>query len=168
MIFSVGDRYADRCLALMKKINLQEPLEYVHEHIPITVHFGVGISDYDGSSLTVTAPLEENLNHRQSAFGGSLSAIAILSGWALLFVKLKELDIKCRLVIQKTEFNFLEPVVDDFESVAELPTVEKYQRFLKILRKKGRARIVVESEVTCHGRVCGTHRGTFVAVLSER
>ena len=149
----------------MKKINLQETVDYVHEHIPITVHFGAEISDYDGSSLTVTAPLEENLNHRQSAFGGSLSAIAILSGWALLFVKLKELEIKCRLVIQKTEFDFLQPVVEDFESVAELPPAEKYERFLTILKKKGRARIVVESEVLCNGQICGKHRGTFVAVL---
>ena len=141
----------------MKKINLQETLEYVHEHIPITVHFGAEISDYDGSSLTVTAPLKENLNHRQSAFGGSLSAIAILSGWALLFVKLKELEIKCRLVIQKTEFDFLQPVVDDFESVAELPLSEKYERFLTILKKKGMARIVVESEVTCNGQNRRTH-----------
>jgi len=58
-------------------------------------------------------------------------------------------------------------VADDFESVAELPPREKYERFLTILSKKCRARIVVESEVTCHGKVCGTHRGTFVAVVME-
>jgi len=148
----------------MNEINLQETLDYVHEHIPITVQLGATISAYDGSSLTIAAPLAENLNHRQSAFGGSLSAIAILSGWALLFVKLKELGIHSRLVIQKTEFNFSSPVTADFESVSELPSTEKYDRFLTILNKKGKARLVVESQIICNGEVCGTHTGTFVAV----
>ncbi|MBK1831239.1 thioesterase domain-containing protein [Verrucomicrobiaceae bacterium R5-34] len=149
----------------MSEINLKEVLDYVQEHIPITVHLGAAIPRYDGSSLTVTAPLAENLNHRQSAFGGSLSAIAILSGWALLFVKLRELGIRSRLVIQKTEFDFLAPVTDDFESLSRLPTEQKYDRFIKMLTTKGRARLVVESEVTCDGQLCGTHKGTFVAVL---
>lgn len=149
----------------MSEVNLKEVLDYVQEHIPITVHLGAAIPRYDGSSLTVTAPLAENLNHRQSAFGGSLSAIAILSGWALLFVKLRELGIRSRLVIQKTEFDFLAPVTDDFESLSRLPTEQKYDRFIKMLTTKGRARLVVESEVTCDGQLCGTHKGTFVAVL---
>ena len=151
----------------MSEINLSEVLDYVHEHIPITVQLGASISAYDGSSLTVAAPLAENLNHRQSAFGGSLSAIAILSGWALLFVKLRELGIPTRLVIQKTEFDFLAPVVDDFESTSVLPIADKYDRFLKMLQKKGRARMVVESDVTCDGQLCGKHVGTFVAVLLD-
>ncbi len=148
----------------MNENNLQEILDYIHEHIPITVQLGASISAYEGNSLTIAAPLAENLNHRQSAFGGSLSAIAILSGWALLFIKLKELGISSRLVIQKTEFDFKAPVIDDFQSVSELPSAAKYDRFLTILNRKGKARLVVESQVTCNGQLCGTHTGTFVAV----
>lgn len=148
-----------------ENIDLQEVLEYVQEHIPITTHLGVTITGYDGSSLCVEAPLAANLNHRQSAFGGSLSAIAILSGWALLFIKLRELQIRSRLVIQKTEFDFGAPVTADFEAHSELPSSEKCERFFMMLEKKGKARMVVESKVTCNGQPCGFHRGTFVAVI---
>lgn len=147
------------------EIDLQEILEYVQEHIPITVHLGVTIESYDGVSLRIGAPLAENLNHRNSVFGGSLSSVAILSGWALLFIKLREEGIRSRLVIQKTEFDFSDPVTADFDAVSVLPSVGQYERFIKMLRRRGRARLVIPAEVTCEGKMCDTHQGTFVAVL---
>lgn len=86
-------------LYMSMEIDLNEVLEYVHEHIPITCHFGVQLANYDGSSLEVSAPLKANINHRNSAFGGSISAIGILSGWALLFIKMRELGVRNKLVI---------------------------------------------------------------------
>jgi len=65
--------------------------------------------------------LDKNINHRGSGFGGSLSAVAILSGWALLFIKMKELGMQTKLVIQSSNFEFTNPVIDDFEAVCSLP-----------------------------------------------
>ncbi|MDX8388155.1 MAG: YiiD C-terminal domain-containing protein [Ghiorsea sp.] len=144
--------------------NLSEVLAYVHEHIPITTDLGADIKSYDGDSIAISAPLDKNINHRGSGFGGSLSALAILSGWALLFIKMKELGLQTKLVIQSSSFEFTNPVVDDFETVCSLPPIKKYERFLKTLNKHGRARITVDSEVFCNGLSCGIHRGVYVAV----
>lgn len=146
------------------QIDLNEVLEYVHEHIPITSHFGVELANYTGESLEVLAPLDANINHRNSAFGGSLSAIGILSGWALLFIKMRELEMKNRLVIQSSSFQFTAPVTGDFVARCQLPEIDKYERFLKILTRKGRARIALDSEIYMDGKLCGTHRGEYVAV----
>ena len=71
-------------------MNLSEITSYIHEHIPLTSHLGAVVEAYDGKAIILSAPLTPNLNHRNTAFGGSISALGILSGWTLLFLKLKE------------------------------------------------------------------------------
>ncbi len=148
-------------------IDLNEILEYIHKHIPITSHLDASIQNYSGDAISIAAPLEANINHRNSAFGGSLSAIAILSGWALLFLKFKELGIKNRLVIQNSSFDFLAPATSDFVSIAELPDSREYEKFLKMYERKGIARIKITSTVYCDSKICGTHEGTYVVVSVE-
>ena len=152
-------------LYMPMQIDLNEVMEYVHEHIPITAHFKARLMNYDGASLEVTAPLEANINHRNSAFGGSLSAIGILSGWALLFIKMRELGVKNKLVIQSSNFQFTDPVVSNFVAYVELPTSDKYARFLKILERRGRARLELRSLIRdSDGNECGSHIGEYVVI----
>lgn len=148
--------------------DISDILAYVHEHIPITTHLGAGIKNYDGESISISAPLDANINHRDSAFGGSLSAVAILSGWALLFIKMKELGLHTRLVIQGSNFDFSNPVTDNFEAVANLPHTQDYERFIKTLTKHGRARITINSDIFCRNESCGSHQGVYVAVKIDK
>lgn len=148
-------------------INLVEVLEYIQKNIPITKDFEVSIKSYENNKLIISAPLEKNINHRNSAFGGSMSAIAILSAWGLLFIKQKELELNNTLVIQSSNFSFLHPVLNDFEAVAYLPKKENFDKFLKILHKKGKARISIYSEIIVDNKVCGTHEGVYVALRNN-
>jgi thioesterase domain-containing protein len=141
---------------------------YIHEHIPLTWHLGAQVQIYDGKKVVVAAPLAPNLNHRNTAFGGSISALGILSGWALIFMKLREYGIRNRLVIQKSSFDFLELVADNFTATSALPSEEEWQKFLRILKKHGRARITIMSMIESPAGTGGTHKGTYVALLLER
>lgn len=149
------------------KIEMNEVLEYIQKNIPITKELGVSISKYTGDLLVIDAPLAANINHKNSAFGGSLSSIAILSAWALLFVKQKELKLDVTLVIQESKFSFLLPVLKDFQALAYTPKEEDFSKFLKILNKKGKARLKIYSEIICDGKVCGTHEGSYVAIKNK-
>ncbi len=146
-------------------MNLSEVTSYIHEHIPVTSHLGAVIDSYDGEKVVITAPLKPNLNHRNTAFGGSISALGILAGWTLLYLKLKEKGIKNRLVIQKSSFDFLAPVDGDFQAVCSLPQKETWDRFLKTLAKRGRARIKVHSRIEASSGTGGNHEGAYVAVI---
>ena len=64
--------------------------DYLYNHIPITKHLGVKVLSFDGHSVKLNAPLAENINHRDSVFGGSLASVAILSGWTILHLNLLE------------------------------------------------------------------------------
>lgn len=146
-------------------MTLIELTEYINKHIPITYHLGAKVTLYDGQKLEVVAPLQPNINHRNTAFGGSISALGILSGWALLFVKLKEENLKTRLVIQKSSFDFTEPIDGDFKATCFTPSESDWSKFIKTLKKHGKARIKVESSITSVNNAGGDHSGSYVAIL---
>jgi len=146
-------------------MDLPEITSYIHEHIPLTSHLGAVVDSFDSNSVTISAPLAPNLNHRNTAFGGSISALGILSGWTLLFLKLKEYGIKNRLVIQKSSFDFQDPISDDFFATCTLPDAAIWEKFLKTLTRHGRARIAVRSRIESSSGTGGNHEGVYVAVV---
>lgn len=94
-----------------------------------------------------------------------MSALAILSGWTFLFLRLNELDIRSQLVIQKSEFNFIRPIDSDFVADTSMPSSGSWQKFLKTLDKHGRTRISIRSEVRCKSGTGGIHDGVYVAEI---
>lgn len=137
--------------------------QFIHQAFPISVEMGAKLQSYDGESVRIFAPLSYNLNHKSSAFGGSLSALAILSGWTFLYIKLSELEIRSQLVIQKSEFNFIQPVKSDFEAVTIMPSNDLWNKFLKTLDRHGQARIAIGSEIQFKSGIGGVHDGVYVA-----
>lgn len=146
---------------------MKEFTAYLHEHIPLTAALDAEVVVFDGQSLRIRAPLTPNLNHRNTAFGGSISALTILSGWGLLHLRLKEEGLRVRLVIQKSECDFSAPVDSDFSALALAPDEADWKRFLRTLKRRGRARIPVVSQVGYRGGAAGSHTGTYVAELLE-
>ncbi len=148
-------------------MNLDEVTAYLHEHIPLTIALGARVEAWDGTAVTLSAPLAPNLNHQLTAFGGSISALAILAGWTLLHLKLREEGVRCRLVIQKSSVDYLDPIVGDFQASATLPPAESWERFVETLRRFGRSRIAVTSRVESAAGLGGNHEGVYVAVRLE-
>lgn len=142
----------------------EELTAYLYEHIPITRSLGARVEHQDDRSVRLVAPLAPNLNHRATAFGGSLSTLAILSGWVLLHVQLLDRHLTGRIVIQRSAFDYEAPVDGEFSATASLPAPEAWNRFLATLARHHAARVVIHSEVTCGAVLGGRHEGTY-AVL---
>ena len=136
---------------------------YLHEHFPLSGALGVAVESWDGRTLRLRAPLAPNLNHHRTAFGGSLSALAILCGWAALHLKHGEGAGRWRLVIQRSAVDFDAPVQADFTASATIPDGAEWARFLRTLERHGRARITVGGDLLSAGRATGHHEGVFVA-----
>jgi thioesterase domain-containing protein len=148
-------------------MTLDEITAYVHAAIPITASLGARVEAYDGGSVRLSAPLAPNLNHRGTAFGGSLSAVAILSGWVLVHLKLREAGITARLVIQRSALDFEAPVDGDFTATATLPAKAAWDRFLATLTRHRSARVTVPSTLAGPSGAGGRHEGTFVATRPD-
>jgi thioesterase domain-containing protein len=137
---------------------------YLHEHIPLSQAMAVSVSSIDDGGVILSAPLQPNINHRSTAFGGSISAVAILSAWTLIHVRLQLLSIPCQIVIQSSSIDYLNPIGSDFSAHCLNPPLENWQRFIKIFSKRGKARIALEAEIHAQGSIAGKFKGEYVAL----
>jgi len=132
----------------------------LHHEIPITRTLGIRVADYDGELLRLAMPLEPNLNHKCTAFGGSLYSLAVLCGWGLLHLKLAEAGLQRHIVIQDAEIRYLAPVTTDMQVECRLDE-PAWQRFHAMLKKHGRARlgldVVIEHNGTAAVEFCGRY-----------
>lgn len=137
---------------------------YLHQHIPISLHLGAEVSEAGAERVRLRAPLAPNLNHRQTAFGGSLSALAILAGWAWLHLRLRERGHTGRIVIMRSSMEFLAPAEADFDASCAAPPPERWEQFVGTLDQRGRARLELDVELTAGGRPVATFSGQYVAL----
>lgn len=141
----------------------QDLQSYLHTHIPLSAAMQVAVVSATPDAVTLSAPLAPNINHRSTAFGGSVSTLAILSAWSLVNLRLKADGHHTRLVIQSNRMDYDAPIESDFTATAMLADTADWPAFLKMLQRKGRARIVVRSVVRCGDVVGGRFEGEFVA-----
>jgi len=146
---------------------LTEIQDYLHQHIPLSVALGVEVQHADSESVRLRAPLLANINHRETAFGGSVSAVAILSAWTLLHLRLRQEGYSCQLVIQRNSMEYRRPIADDFQAVARLVEPNAWPRFQQTLSRRGKARIRVLAVVESAGSEAGFFEGVFVALNAQ-
>ncbi len=139
---------------------------YLHEHIPLSKHLGIRVEGATLDSVRLGAPLEPNLNHRQTAFGGSISAVAILAAWSLLWCRLRGHAEGHNIVIQASAMEFLAPVTSDFSATCSVPPAEAWHRFVRSFERRGRARIELDVAVHANDAHAATFTGRFVAIRS--
>ena len=139
--------------------------EYFHNHIPLSKAMAVEVEAATPQVVRLVAPLAPNANHHGTVFGGSASAVAVLSSWGLLHVALVDANIKADLVVQKSSMNYELPITGKFTSESVAPVPEKWQRFLATLLKFKRARISMRSILNCDGKKVGEFEGDFVAII---
>ena len=136
--------------------------ELFYDKIPITRALGVRVEEYDGRRLVLTAPLKENVNHLGTAFGGSLNALAVLSGYGLLWLELR--DTECHIVIRDSSIHYDRPVHGDIRAVCVRPDEKTLEVFKRQFRQRGKARIVLDATIEDGGVTAVRFRGTFVAM----
>ncbi len=124
----------------------------------------VSVERVTPEAVVLAAPLAPNINHRETAFGGSLSALAILTAWSLLHTRLRAAGIATRLVIQRHAMDYECPALGAFTARAALAQAQDWPPFLRLLARRGRARIAVTSVLHEGGRVVGRFTGEFVAL----
>lgn len=138
---------------------------YLHEHIPITSAMEVSVGSAREDRIVLRAPLEANINHRDTVFGGSASALAILAGWALVHVRMRALGHSPRrIVIQRNRMEYDHPIEGDFSAECRAPDADAWSRFLRILDRRGMARITLDARVLFGSTVAGRFQGDYVVM----
>jgi len=143
---------------MMKAGSLQK---YLHERIPISKAMGVEVLEATLNGVKLAAPLSPNVNHRETVFGGSASAVS------LLYLRLKNENISSSIVIQKCTMTYEHPITDMFTASSVVCDLLSWEKFITTLKRKNRARVKVNSILHCNNRKVGEFEGDFVALDSQ-
>ncbi|WP_428311271.1 YiiD C-terminal domain-containing protein [Hydrocarboniphaga sp.] len=138
---------------------------FLRHSIPVLKAIDIQVRECSPQRVLIAAPLAANHNHHNTAFGGSLALISILSGWALLHVGLSDEQVDARLVVQRSECRFERPVSGDLLSEARRPDAGSWSAFIDTLRRRGKARIDLQTRVLAGGGDAVLHSATFAASL---
>jgi thioesterase domain-containing protein len=114
--------------------------------------------------VRLRAPLEPNRNHRSTAFGGSVAALATLAGWTLVHLRLVSQGLHARTVIQESTIRYDAPIHVDFEADCRAPAAGAWARFTRTLARRGKGRVRVAVTVEAEGRPAATFDGAYVAL----
>ena len=141
---------------------LRDTERFLHEQIPLTQAMGVALESYDGMQLVVTAPLEPNHNHLGTAFGGSLSALATLTGYAMLWLQLG--DRNAHIVIRESTIRYKHPVRGILRAICLRPDDATLAEFRATFADKGKAHIKLQVRIEHANQICMEFEGDFVAL----
>lgn len=141
---------------------LSETEEFLHRQIPLSRAMGVRVEGYDRQSLTLTAPAELNHNHLGTAFGGSLSALATLAGYGLLWLELG--DRECHIVIRNSSIRYLRPVRGELRAVCRRPADGEVIAFRQTFARTGKASIALPVTIAAGDQAGVEFEGVYVAV----
>ena len=140
--------------------------ELLKDKIKLYEHLGLEVVELTSSSVRFRVSLEENLNHKGTAFGGSIYAAAVLSAYALVLHGLRERKIPTdNIVIQKGEIQYLKPIESDFEVVCAFPNQDFANDFYNRLETTGRVKDTLTVKAQIANDTKATLKGTFVVRL---
>ncbi len=125
----------------------QDLENYLFEQIPLARQLGARVNALSDKFAVITAPLEPNRNHMQTAFGGSLQCLLILAAYAWLYNLMKLNAKTCHLILQKCEVEFLKPVSEEIFAKCFAPTDTLLRQFLTTYDKKGMARLELKASI---------------------
>ena len=145
-----------------------ELARYLERNIPLTRALAVEILELEPHSLSLRAPLAPNRNHHQTAFGGSVASLAILAGWGWLHARLAGVASGVRLVIQRHEMEYLLPIDRAFVAICTAPAATAWDRFVRTLAARGRARLELAVEVRVDADIAARFKGEYVAMSQTR
>ena len=115
--------------------------------IPLTVPIGVIVKEINENSVTLVAPLVNNVNHKSTAFGGSLYCLSVLAGWGVVYTQLEALNIKAHIVIQEGNIKHVQPVSQDIEVTCRIKSRDQIKNLIRTFKKRRIARLTLNAEI---------------------
>lgn len=120
----------------------------LHHDIPLTRAMGLRVLSWQDQALQLALPLSGNTNHTASMFGGSLYSAAVLAGWGWLLLRQQEAGLEDgHIVIQEGSIEYPLPVLADARAVCPALPLEEWERFERMFRRKGRARLTLHTRI---------------------
>lgn len=143
-------------------MNTNEFEKYLHTQIPITHAMQFKVEAFDKTQVSIQAKLAPNINHKSTAFGGSINSLMTVCGWAMMYCLIKPVDTGAHIVIQKSSIQYYQPIHQDFTATCQLEENGIKEKFIQTYQRYNKARLSlkVECKDTC---TSASFEGHYVA-----
>jgi thioesterase domain-containing protein len=138
--------------------------QYVHAEIPLSRAMAIEVREASDEKVILYAPLEPNINHMDTIFGGSASAVAILSAWCLVYSRLEHHGLTGHIVIHKNTMHYDKPITAGFTATAQGIDDLAWSKLADALTRKRMARLSINVILECNGLQVGHLEGAFVVL----
>lgn len=137
--------------------------DLLHKEIPITKALQIVVDSWKNHQLAMTLPLQPNINHLDSAFGGSLYCGAVLAGWGWMHLRLRELGItNGHIVIHEGQIAYPHPVLGDAQAICCAPDEDAWTKFEKIFKRHKKGRLALKSTLIYEEKEAVIFTGQYV------
>src|SRR5882757_6876459 len=102
---------------------------FLQEKIPLTRAMGLRVMESNATRLVLEAPLEPNVNHLGTAFGGSLHTLPTLACYAALWTILYEAGLDGHVVVKQSSADYRQPVKGTLRAVCLRPAPDRVDKF---------------------------------------
>ncbi len=134
--------------------------------IPLAKAMGVGVEVSDDRALVLTAPKEQNKNSLNTAFGGSLVALATLAGYGVVWELMKDEKKTDKpvwhIVVKESRAAYRRPVLGDLRAICERPAQAAIAEFKEALARYGKAKLKLRASIIEDGNVAVDVQAAFV------
>ena len=146
----------------------QEINDFLNNHVPLFQAMQAQLERCDDAGLILVAPLAPNINDKGIAFGGSMAAIAALTGWALTYVTLREHGETAEIVITDSTLKFLKPVREGIVAECARPNAGATECFINHYRQHGKTHWTVEVVIRADDEPAVTFTGHYAIHRPEK
>lgn len=103
-----------------------------YDTIPITEQMGIKLYQYSGRTLETRASLNKNINLHGTMFAGSIFSLATLTGWGMIFLKLKEKELTGEIVLGDGDIHYHKPITMQPRAICNIERFEgKFDPLIK-------------------------------------
>jgi thioesterase domain-containing protein len=146
--------------------DLQSTLE---REIPMSAQMGMRVHEGGLGGLTIRLPLQPNLNHKRTAFAGSLSALCTIAGWGYVFLLLRDMGRSGSIVIHRSTIKYLQPVTSsEIYAHCKPATESESQYFLEMLDDKGQTKLDLVVEIPGKLGPAVSFKGSYVVLPPDK
>jgi thioesterase domain-containing protein len=137
---------------------------FVINTLDLAVSMDIAIESYDRETLVLSAPLEKNINDKNTAFGGSLYVLNVMTCWGMVYMKCREGGIEIpNIVVSHAEIDYLAPVPDKI-IIASCTISDEFDGFIKYYDANGRSRVRLQSSVVTAGKTAVLFKGKYAII----
>lgn len=147
--------------------NKEKAQDYLFTEIPVTRAMGIEVQRLTTNEVKLKAPIELNVNHRRSAFGGSVDSLFLTAGWSYIRLVVDHFDPLPVIVGSKARTSFQRPITRDFAAQLVIPDKKEVDKFLDAYKRFGKARITLDAVIEEDGKTFAVFKGDYVVVKEK-